>query len=67
MLPLAIGTQEIVIISVVILVLLVGIKKLPELGKGLAEGITEFRKGMRDKKDEEIDKKEDKDEADKAE
>lgn len=51
--PLAvIGTQEIVIIVLVILVLLVGVKKLPELGRGLAEGITEFRKGMRGKKDE---------------
>ncbi len=52
MLPLAIGTQEIAIIILVIVVLLVGVKKLPEIGKGLAEGITEFRKGMRGKKEE---------------
>ena len=51
--PLAIGTQEIAIIAIVIVVLFVGIKKLPELGKGLAEGITEFRKAMRGKKDDE--------------
>jgi sec-independent protein translocase protein TatA len=50
--PLAIGAQELGIIALVIVVLFVGVKKLPELGKGLAEGITEFRKAMRGKKEE---------------
>ena len=37
------GTPEIVII-VLLVVLLFGLKKLPELGKSLAEGIHEFKK-----------------------
>ncbi|MCX6344445.1 MAG: twin-arginine translocase TatA/TatE family subunit [Armatimonadetes bacterium] len=40
------GTPEIVII-VLLIVLLFGIKKLPELGKSLAEGIREFKKASK--------------------
>lgn len=48
MLPIAvIGPTEIFII-VGIGVLLFGIKKLPELGKGLAEGIHEFKKASKE-------------------
>lgn len=45
MLPLALGlgTPEIAII-VLVIVILFGVKKLPEMGKSLAEGIHEFRK-----------------------
>ena len=46
MIPIAIGTPEIGIILGVA-VLLFGVKKLPELGKSLAEGIHEFRKASK--------------------
>ena len=46
MLPIAIGTPEIAIVGALI-VLLFGIKKLPELGKSLAEGIHEFKKALK--------------------
>lgn len=49
MIPLALGlgTTEIAIIVLVIVVLF-GAKKLPEMGKSLAEGIHEFRKAGRE-------------------
>ncbi|MFS8158857.1 MAG: twin-arginine translocase TatA/TatE family subunit [Candidatus Roizmanbacteria bacterium] len=40
-----IGTPEIIIIAVVLLVLFGG-KKLPELAKGLGEAIREFKKSI---------------------
>ena len=48
MLPIAIGMgpSEIAIL-VLVIVLLFGIKKLPELGRSLAEGIHEFKKAGR--------------------
>ena len=46
MLPIAIGTNEVLII-VGVIVLLFGIKRLPELGKSLAEGIGEFKKASK--------------------
>jgi len=46
MLPIAIGTPEIAIIAGVI-VLLFGVKRLPEIGKSLAEGIHEFKKASK--------------------
>ncbi len=46
MLPMAIGTNEAIII-VGVIVLLFGIRKLPELGKSLAEGIHEFKKASK--------------------
>ncbi|MHB9036436.1 MAG: twin-arginine translocase TatA/TatE family subunit [Armatimonadota bacterium] len=46
MLPVAIGTPEVAIIAGVI-VLLFGIRRLPEIGKSLAEGIHEFRKASK--------------------
>ena len=45
------GTTEIVIICIVILVLFGG-KKLPELAKGLAKGLREFKNASRDIKKE---------------
>ncbi len=48
------GTQEILLIAVVALVLFGG-KKIPELAKGLGEGIRNFKQSMKeeDKKPEE--------------
>lgn len=43
--PLFIGTWEIVIIAFVIL-LLFGGKKLPELMKGIGQGVKSFKKGL---------------------
>ncbi len=40
-----IGTPEILIVAVVLLVLFGG-KKLPELGKGLGDTIKEFKKAL---------------------
>lgn len=40
-----IGTTEIIIIAVVLLVLFGG-KKLPELAKGMGEAIKEFKKAL---------------------
>ncbi|MCL5105703.1 MAG: twin-arginine translocase TatA/TatE family subunit [Armatimonadetes bacterium] len=52
MLPIAIGTPEIAIIVLVIAVLF-GIRKLPEMGKSLAQGIHEFKKASREARKEE--------------
>jgi len=41
------GTTEILIIALV-LVLLFGARKIPELARGLGRGISEFKSGMRD-------------------
>ena len=43
------GPWELVVILVVVLVLF-GAKRLPELGSGLGEGIKNFRKAYRDSK-----------------
>ncbi len=45
------GTSEIVVIGIVILVLF-GAKKVPELMKGVGTGIKEFKKASRDVQDE---------------
>lgn len=41
------GTQEIILIAIVILVLF-GAKKIPDLMSGLGKGIKEFKKASRD-------------------
>lgn len=41
----SIGTTEIIIIAVVLLVLFGG-KKLPELGRGMGEAIRQFKKSL---------------------
>jgi sec-independent protein translocase protein TatA len=41
------GSQEIIIIALVIL-LLFGGKKIPELMRGLGKGVSQFKKGMND-------------------
>lgn len=45
------GFQELLIIFLIVLVIF-GASKLPQLGRGLGEGIKNFRKGMRDGDDE---------------
>jgi sec-independent protein translocase protein TatA len=42
-----IGFGELLMILVVVLVLF-GAKKIPELAKGLGKGISEFKKGLKD-------------------
>ena len=43
----SLGSQEIIIIALVIL-LLFGGKKIPELMRGLGKGVSQFKKGMKD-------------------
>jgi sec-independent protein translocase protein TatA len=43
-----IGTTELIIIAVILLVLFGG-KKLPELGKGIGEAIRDFKKSVKEK------------------
>ena len=50
MTPLALGPWQIVLVAVVIL-LLWGGKKIPELMKGLGGGIKEFKKASREEED----------------
>ncbi len=45
------GTTEIIIIAIVLLVLFGG-KKLPELSKGIADSIKEFKKALNNKSEE---------------
>tara|TARA_B100000768_G_scaffold177205_1_gene191053 strand:- start:2838 stop:3047 length:210 start_codon:yes stop_codon:yes gene_type:complete len=49
---LAIGPWQVVLVAVVIL-LLFGGKKIPELMKGLGSGIKEFKKGVKEEEGEE--------------
>jgi len=46
-----IGTTEIIVIAIVLLVLFGG-KKLPELSKGIADSIKEFKKAVNNKSEE---------------
>ncbi|MFA5713363.1 MAG: twin-arginine translocase TatA/TatE family subunit [Bacteroidales bacterium] len=48
---LAIGTQEIIIIALIVL-LLFGGKKIPELMKGLGKGVKYFKEGVKGIEDE---------------
>jgi sec-independent protein translocase protein TatA len=45
-----IGTTELIIIAVVLLVLFGG-KKLPELGRGMGDAIKEFKKSVKGKEE----------------
>jgi len=45
-----IGTSELIIVVVILLVLFGG-KKLPELGKGVGEAVKEFRKAFSGEKE----------------
>jgi sec-independent protein translocase protein TatA len=46
----SIGATELIIIAIILLVLFGG-KKLPELGKGIGDAIKEFKKSMKGKDD----------------
>lgn len=46
------GTQELIVIAVIILVLF-GATKLPQLGSAVGQGIRNFKRGMREVKAEE--------------
>ena len=48
--PLVIGTWEIVIIALIVLLLLGG-KKIPELMKGLGKGVKNFKDGMKEEEE----------------
>ena len=50
------GVQELLLIFV-ILVLIFGTSRIPELGRGLGEGIKLFKKSLRDEPEEEKPKK----------
>ena len=54
--PLIIGTWEIVIIALVVL-LLVGGKKIPELMRGVGKGVKSFKSGLKEEDEPEEDKK----------
>ena len=45
------GAGEIILIILVILILF-GAKKIPELARGIGKGMSEFKKGMKDVEDE---------------
>lgn len=45
------GAGEIILILLVILILF-GAKKIPELARGLGKGMSEFKKGLKDVEDE---------------
>ena len=45
--PLFIGTWEVIIIALIVLLLLGG-KKIPELMKGLGKGVKSFKDGMKE-------------------
>ena len=45
------GTGEIIIIALIIL-LLFGAKKIPEMAKGIGKGIKEFKKGINEVEEE---------------
>lgn len=45
------GSTEIIIIALVVL-LLFGGKKIPELMRGMGKGVSQFKKGMKDIEDE---------------
>ncbi len=51
------GVQELMIILLIVLVIF-GASKLPQLGKGLGEGIKNFKKGVRDEAPDDTDSSE---------
>ena len=57
--PLFIGTWEVVIIALIVLLLLGG-KKIPELMKGLGKGVKNFKDGMKEEDEPDKEKEEQK-------
>lgn len=56
--PLVIGWTEVLVIALVVL-LLFGGKKIPEMMKGLGRGVRSFKEGLREVDDENKNKKDD--------
>jgi len=54
------GSQELIIILVIVVVLF-GAKRLPQLGAGLGKGIKNFKKGINSDDNDQIDDQKDKD------
>lgn len=50
------GVQELILILVIIL-LLFGAKRIPEIARGLGKSISEFRKGLKEEEKEKEEKK----------
>ena len=57
------GTQELIIILIIV-VLIFGVNKIPQLGKGLGEGIRNFKSAIKEITDD-SDKKQSEDDSDK--
>jgi len=57
-LMLGLGMQEVLVIALIVL-LLFGGKKIPELMKGLGKGVKSFKDGMKEITDEDSEKKTD--------
>ncbi len=55
LLDMGFGTTEILIILLLVAILF-GARKLPELGKGIGEGIRNFRKSLKDENESDSDK-----------
>lgn len=53
------GAQELIIILIIIIVLF-GSTRIPQIGKGLGEGIKNFKKGLRADEGADLDEKSDK-------
>ncbi len=53
------GTTELIIILVIV-VLIFGVNKIPQLGKGLGEGIRNFKSSLKSGQEEPTDKKDEK-------
>ena len=49
------GTQEILLL-LLLLAVIFGARKLPDLGRGIGEGIRNFRKSLKDESDNDSDK-----------
>lgn len=56
----SLGMGELLVILVIV-ILIFGVNKIPQLGKGLGEGIKNFKSALKDKDEEDSEKKDKKD------